>query len=44
MHWAVNRHTAAELIVERANVEKEHMGLTTEYGRLGKAVRWFSGI
>ncbi|MCL2066776.1 MAG: virulence RhuM family protein [Treponema sp.] len=29
MHWAVHRHTAAELIVERANADKEHMGLTT---------------
>lgn len=29
MHWAVHRHTAAELIVERVNAEKEHMGLTT---------------
>ena len=29
MHYAVHRHTAAELIVERANSEKEHMGLTT---------------
>ncbi len=29
MHWAVHRHTAAELIVERANAEKEHMGLST---------------
>lgn len=29
MHWAVHRHTAAELIVEQANAEKEHMGLTT---------------
>ena len=29
MHWAVHRHTAAELIVERADSEKEHMGLTT---------------
>lgn len=29
MHWAVHRHTAAELIAERANAEKEHMGLTT---------------
>lgn len=26
---AVHRHTAAEQIVERANAEKEHMGLTT---------------
>ncbi|OJF76425.1 MAG: cell filamentation protein Fic [Treponema sp. CETP13] len=29
MHWAVHRHTAAELIVERADAGKEHMGLTT---------------
>jgi hypothetical protein len=29
MHWAVHRHTAAELIVERANAKKEHMGLNT---------------
>ena len=40
MHWAVHRHTAAELIVERANAEKEHMGLTTwdqrQMGKLSK--------
>ena len=29
MHYAVHGHTAAELIVERANAEKEHIGLTT---------------
>ena len=29
MQWAIHRHTAAELIVERAKTEKEHMGLTT---------------
>ena len=29
MHYAVHRHTAAELIVERADAEQEHMGLTT---------------
>ena len=29
MHFAVHRHTAAELIVERADANKEHMGLTT---------------
>ena len=29
MHYAVHGHTAAELIVERANAEKEHMGLTS---------------
>lgn len=41
MHWAVHRHTAAELIVERADAEKEHMGLTTweaaPHGKLIKA-------
>ena len=40
MHWAVHRHTAAELIVERANAEKEHMGLTTwESAPEGKIVK-----
>ncbi len=29
MHYAVHGHTAAELIVERADAQKEHMGLTT---------------
>ena len=29
MHFAVHRHTAAELIVERADAAKEHMGLTS---------------
>ena len=29
MHWAVHRHTAAELIYERADAEKKNMGLTT---------------
>lgn len=29
MHYAVHGHTAAELIMERADAEKEHMGLTT---------------
>ena len=29
MHYAVHRHTAAELIVERVDAKKEHMGLTT---------------
>ncbi|MCD4712769.1 MAG: virulence RhuM family protein [Clostridiales bacterium] len=40
MHWAVHRHTVAELIVERANAEKEHMGLTTwETAPDGKIVK-----
>jgi len=29
MHYAVHGHTAAELIVERADAEREYMGLTT---------------
>ena len=29
MHYAVHGRTAAELVFERANSEKEHMGLTT---------------
>ncbi len=29
MHYAVHGHTAAELIYERANSQKPHMGLTT---------------
>lgn len=40
MRWAVHRHTAAELIVERADAEKEHMGLTTwETAPDGKIVK-----
>ncbi len=40
MHWAVHRHTAAELIVERANAEKEHMGLITwEAAPNGKIIK-----
>ena len=29
LHYAIHGHTAAELIMERANAEKEHMGLMT---------------
>ena len=29
LHYAVHRHTAAELIIERAHAERENMGLTT---------------
>ena len=40
MHWAVHRHTAAELIVERADAEKEYMGLTTwEAAPEGKIIK-----
>ena len=40
MHYAVHGHTAAELIIKRANAEKEHMGLTTwENAPNGKIVK-----
>lgn len=40
MHYAVHGQTAAELIVSRANAEKEHMGLTTwEKAPHGKIVK-----
>lgn len=29
VHYAIHKHTAAELVYERANADKEHMGLTT---------------
>ena len=32
MHYSVHQHTAAELIYERADAEKEHMGLTSWEG------------
>ena len=40
MHCAVHGHTAAELIVDRADADKEHMGLTTwEKAPNGKIVK-----
>ncbi|GHV77304.1 toxin Fic [Spirochaetia bacterium] len=40
LHYAVHRHTAAELIVERADAEKEFMGLTTwETAPTGKIIK-----
>ena len=40
MHYAVHGHTAAELIINRANADKEHMGLTTwENAPNGKIVK-----
>ena len=40
MHYAVHGHTATELIIERANANKEHMGLTTwENAPNGKIVK-----
>lgn len=40
LHYAVHRHTAAELIVERADATKKHMGLTTwENAPVGKILK-----
>ena len=40
MHYAVHGQTAAELVMERADAEKEHMGLTTwENAPDGKIVK-----
>ncbi|MBQ6133212.1 MAG: virulence RhuM family protein [Lachnospiraceae bacterium] len=40
MHYAVHGHTAAELIYERADAEKEHMGLNTwKYAPDGKIIK-----
>ena len=40
LHWAVHRHTAAELIVARADADKQHMGLTHwEAAPHGKIIR-----
>ena len=40
LHYAVHRHTAAELIVARADADKEHMGLTTwETAPHGKIIK-----
>ena len=40
LHYAVHQHTAAELIYERADAAKEHMGLTTwENAPDGKIVK-----
>ena len=33
MHWAAHKHTAAEVIYQRADVEKAHMGLTSWQGK-----------
>ena len=33
MHWAAHKHTAAEVIYQRADAEKEHMGLTSWQGK-----------
>ena len=34
MHWTAHKHTAAEVIYQRADAEKEHMGSTSWQGKL----------
>lgn len=33
MHWAAHKHTAAEIIYERADSDKQNMGLTSWSGK-----------
>lgn len=33
MHWAAHKHTAAEIVYQRADAEKENMGLTSWEGK-----------
>lgn len=33
MHWAAHQHTAAEIVYQRADAEKENMGLTSWEGK-----------
>ena len=33
MHWAAHKHTSAEVIYQRADAEKEYMGLTSWQGK-----------
>lgn len=33
MHWAAHKHTAAEIVYERADADKENMGLTSWSGK-----------
>ena len=39
LHWAIHRHTAAELIYERADSTKENMGLSTWEGSPDAKIR-----
>lgn len=41
LHWAIHKHTASELIRERANAKSPNMGLTTwkNYGKGGKIIK-----
>ena len=39
LHWAIHKHTAAELIYERADSTKEHMGLTSWQGSPDAKIR-----
>ena len=45
LHYAITKHTAAELIYERVNAEEEHMGLTNwKNSPNGKIMKYDVGI
>ena len=44
LHYAVHQHTAAELIYERADAAKEHMGLTTWEGAPGGKIHRYDVV
>jgi len=39
LHWAIHGHTAAEILVERADASRPHMGLTTWKNAPGGPIR-----
>ena len=39
LHWAIHGHTAAEIITQRADADKPHMGLTTWKNAPGGPIR-----
>ena len=41
MHWAAHKHTAAEIVFQRADAEKENMGLTSWEGMAEYIVIWW---
>ena len=43
MHWAAHKHTAAEVIYQRADADKDNMGLTTWSGKRIKTLGCRSG-
>lgn len=44
LHYSIHQHTAAELIYERADAKKEHMGLTTWEGAPNGKIHRYDAI